>query len=73
MRTMKRLPGILKLLSFLTALGLFSVTALADEGYNAPKLEGEFPWRAIGATAICFAGLLLVGLKNSRRSQQNTK
>lgn len=50
-----------------------SAMALAEEGYNAPKLDGEFPWRAIGATSICVAGLLLVGLKNARRSQQNTK
>jgi hypothetical protein len=46
------------------------VSALAQDGYTAPTLEGEFPWRAIGATAICFAGILLAGLKNSRRSQQ---
>ena len=42
------------------------------DGYNAPTLEGEFPWRAIGATAICFAGVLIAGLMNSRRTQQKS-
>ncbi|MBN1943050.1 MAG: hypothetical protein JW849_07125 [Phycisphaerae bacterium] len=46
-----------------------SASAWAQDGYTAPTLESEFPWRAIGATAICFAGILLAGLKNSRRSQ----
>ena len=45
-------------------------SAMEQDGYSSPTLEGEFPWRAIGATAICFAGVLLAGLKNSRRTQQ---
>ncbi|MBN1554576.1 MAG: hypothetical protein JXA11_07505 [Phycisphaerae bacterium] len=53
-------------------VGFSCVTAWAaqEDGFTSPELEGEFPWRAIGAAAICFAGVLLAGLKNSRRSQQ---
>lgn len=47
-----------------------ALPAWAQDGYTAPALEAQFPWRAIGATAICFAGILLAGLKNSRRTQQ---
>jgi hypothetical protein len=62
----KRTP----ILAGVLVLFLVCVSAMAQDGHTAPKLEGAFPWRAIGATAICFAGVLLVGLKNSRRLQQ---
>jgi hypothetical protein len=63
MRTMKTI-----MMSSLVVL-LYCVSAAAQDGHTAPELESRFPWRAIGATAICFAGILLAGLKNSRRTQ----
>lgn len=52
---------------------LGDVAVTAQDANTAPDLEGEFPWRAIGATAVCFAGILLAGLKNSRRSPQKSR
>ena len=71
MREMKRKKWIpIGLLVAIFVL-LMSVSTQADDGFEAPKIESEIPWRAIVVTAICVVGLCFSALKNSRRSHQD--
>lgn len=40
----------------------------ASDGHRVPELEETSPWLAVLYTAVCLAGVLVVGFKNSRRT-----
>ena len=55
-----------------TALFVILMTAASavatEDGYAVPKMESQFPMRAIGVIAICLLGIAVVALKKSKRS-----
>lgn len=52
----------------IAAVAWASSLAMADDGFKAPKLEGEVDWISIGVIALAVLGIAAGGFKNARRT-----
>ena len=60
---------MMQLVAWSAAVLAGPLTAWASsDGHRVPELEETSPWLALLYTAVCLAGVLVVGFKNSRRT-----
>ncbi len=52
----------------LAALAWVCGVASAEDGFEAPKLEGGTNWIAIGVSALAVLGIAAAAFKNARRT-----
>jgi hypothetical protein len=52
------------------SLVLLAGRALGEDGYQAPEIEAEIPWKSIGVIVACLVGVTMCALMNSRRTSQ---
>jgi len=53
-------------------MGATVSTGLAADGYKAPPVETEMPWNAILVIGVSFFAVLLIVLRGTKLSHQET-